>query len=92
MSEHKAVVKNVIIKLYQHISNPSAKVARIRDIGLRALDELSPPEAPFDYDALNMKEARQAVEDGKISREEALIKEKAGKQRAQLLKWLEGGE
>lgn len=92
MSDDKTAVKSVITRLYQRISYPTAKDARVRDIGLRALEELAPSAPPFDYNSLNINDARKAVEDGLISRDEALVKEKAGKNRAKLVKWLEGEE
>lgn len=92
MSKHKDAAKSVLIRLYQRISNPTAKDAKIRDIGLKALDQLEPDEPPFDYDSLNANQAREAVEQGLITREAAILKEKAGKQRKALLAWLEGGE
>lgn len=90
MSKHKDAAKSVLIRLYQRISNPTAKDAKIRDIGLKALDQLEPDAPAFDYDSLNANQAREAVEQGLITREAATLKEKAGKQRKALLAWLEG--
>lgn len=80
----------MILRLYSRIEGPTAKDAKIRDIGLKALDYLEPPAAAFDYNSLNATQAKEAVEQGRISREEALLKERAGKQRKALLAWLEG--
>ena len=92
MTEHKQATISVINRLFGRISNPTASDARLRLIALKALDQMEPPAPPFDYDKLNMKEARDAVEAGLISREDALLKEKAGKARAKLVEWLEKGE
>lgn len=90
MTEHKGVVISVLNRLYGRIDGPTAKEARLREIALMALDQLDPPAPPFDYDSLSMADARKAVEGGKIGREEALVKELAGKNRAKLVEWLKG--
>lgn len=92
MSQHKDAATSAINRLFGRIQQPTASDARVRIIALKALDAMEPPAPLFDYDSLNMKEAREAVEQGKLSRAEALLKEKAGKNRATLVKWLEEGE
>ena len=89
MTEHKRILTGAIYRLYNRINGPTAIDARTRDIALRALDELEPPEAPFDYNALNANQVREAVEEGKLSKADALLKEKAGKNRKALVAWLE---
>lgn len=91
MTEHKSVVISVLNRLYRRIDEPSPADARLRVIALKALDAMEQPGARFEYDVLNAKEAREAVEAGLIAREEALVKELAGKNRAKLVEWLQKG-
>ena len=92
MSEDKNVVNSVLAHLYQRIDSPTAVDARLLAVAHKALDQMEPPPAPFDYDVLSMADARKAVESGLIGRNEALVKERAGKNRAKLVTWLEKGD
>ena len=91
MPSHVDAATSALIRTYQRIQNPTAKDAKIRDIGLKAIDALAAgaTQAKDPYEDYSAKQVQELVLAGELSATDALAKESAGKQRKALTAWLE---